>query len=64
MGKRANGEGTIYQRKDGRWVAALTLGAGKRKYFYRRSQAEAVLALQQAQHARMLGLTSFHKSMC
>jgi len=59
MGKRANGEGTIYQRKDGRWVAALTLGAGKRKYFYRRSQAEAVLALQQAQHARMLGtLTS------
>ena len=59
MGKRANGEGSIYQRKDGKWVAALTLGAGKRKYFYRRSQADAVLALQQAQHARMLGtLTS------
>ncbi|HEU5380024.1 MAG TPA: hypothetical protein VFV38_31765 [Ktedonobacteraceae bacterium] len=59
MGKRANGEGTIHQRKDERWVAALTLGSGKRKYFYRRSQAEAVLALQQAQHARMLGtLTS------
>ena len=59
MGKRANGEGSIYQRKDGKWVAALTLGAGKRKYFYCRSQADAVLALQQAQHARMLGtLTS------
>lgn len=32
MGKRTNGEESIYQRKDGRWVAALTLGAGKRKY--------------------------------
>lgn len=49
MGKRANGEGSIYQRKDGYWVAALTLGSGKRTYAYCRSQAEAVLALQQAQ---------------
>ncbi len=59
MGKRANGEGSIYQRKDGKWVAAITLGAGKRKYWYCRSQAEAVVTLQHAQHARMLGtLTS------
>ncbi len=59
MGRRANGEGSIYHRKQGQWVAVLTLGAGKRKYIYCRSQAEAVLALQQAQHARMLGtLTS------
>lgn len=59
MGKRANGEGSVYQRKDGKWVAALSLGAGARKYFYRRNQAEAVVALHQAQHARMLGtLTS------
>ena len=24
--KRANGEGTIYQRKDGRWAGAGTIG--------------------------------------
>jgi integrase len=59
MGKRANREGSVYQRKDGKWVAALRLGPGKRKHFYYRSQAEAVLTLHHAQHARMLGtLTS------
>ena len=62
MGRRANREGSIYRRKDGYWVAALTLGSGKRKYIYCRSQAEAVLALQQAQQAYMLGtLTSTRK---
>ena len=59
MGKRANGEGSVYQRKQGQWVAAVSLGTGKRKYVYCRSQAEAVFALQQAQQGRLLGtLTS------
>lgn len=59
MGKRANGEGSVYQRKQGQWVAAVSLGTGKRKYIYCRSQAEAVFALQQAQQGRLLGtLTS------
>jgi integrase len=33
MGKRGNGEGSIYQRSDGRWVGAVNLGYadGKRK---------------------------------
>ena len=34
MSKRANGEGSIYQRKDGRWTAAtyvLTLDGGRRR---------------------------------
>jgi hypothetical protein len=26
MGKRGNGEGTIYHRKDGRWEARITVG--------------------------------------
>lgn len=30
MGKRANGEGTVYQRKDGRWVATISLDNGQR----------------------------------
>mgnify|MGYP001306989306 CR=1 FL=1 len=46
MGKRAHGEGSVYQRKQGQWVAAISLGTGKRKYVYCRSQAEAVFALQ------------------
>jgi integrase len=31
--RRANGEGSVYQRKDGRWAASLTLPRGKRKHF-------------------------------
>lgn len=37
--KRANGEGTIIQRKDGRWMAAVSIN-GKREYFYGKTQAE------------------------
>jgi integrase len=32
--RRANNEGTIYQRKDGRWVCAITLASGERKTYY------------------------------
>ena len=55
MSKRAYGEGSVYQRKDGRWVATIMLDDGKRKSFYRHSHAEAVLALRQANHAKMQG---------
>ncbi len=40
MAKRnANGDGSIYQRKDGRWCAAVTIGYDengkqKKKYIY------------------------------
>src|SRR5438477_9258402 len=37
-GKRANGEGSIYQRQDGRWTAAyyvpLPTGGRRRRYAY------------------------------
>ncbi len=42
MGKtksRGNGEGTIYQRPDGRWCAQTTVG-GKRRTFYGRTRKE------------------------
>lgn len=46
MGRRARGEGTVVQRKDGRWQAELpirTRGKKKeRKYFYGKTQEEAV----------------------
>lgn len=36
--KRSRGEGTIYQRPDGLWVAQVTLPSGKRKTKYGKSQ--------------------------
>lgn len=47
MGKRANGEGTIYQRPDGRWRGRISLGkdaSGKRiqKTVYGKTQQEVV----------------------
>ena len=32
--KKANGEGSIVKRADGRWMARLSLPGGKRKAFY------------------------------
>ena len=45
--KRANGEGSLYPRKDGRWVVSIMDGVrdnGKPniKYFYGKNQKEAV----------------------
>lgn len=37
--RRANGEGSIFQRSDGRWVAKVEI-AGKMKYFYGRKQGK------------------------
>lgn len=42
MGKRANGEGSVYQREsDGKWVATATID-GKRRPFYGKTQKEAI----------------------
>jgi hypothetical protein len=32
--RRGNGEGTIVQRSDGRWVGAVSLPNGSRKWIY------------------------------
>lgn len=52
--KNANGDGSIYQRKDGRWCGAVTIGYDengkqKKKYLYDRDRGklrEKMLALQ------------------
>ena len=44
--RRANGEGSIYQRKDGKWVASVTLANGKRKVVYGKTKKEVVEAKQ------------------
>jgi integrase len=52
MSKRANGEGSIYQRKDGRWSASLSLGRGKRKHFLGSTRAGVNRRLTAAMKAR------------
>jgi integrase len=41
-------EGSVYQRKDGRWVAQYTDAKGKVRYLYRATKTEAKKALRQA----------------
>src|SRR5258708_17725604 len=40
MARRGHGEGSIFQRKDGRWAASITLENRKRKYFYGQTRKE------------------------
>jgi integrase len=56
MSRRANGEGTIYRRSDGRWTARLSLSSGKRKDFYGRSRQEVAKRLDAARRAQDEGL--------
>ena len=56
MSKRANGEGTIDERKDGRWCALMSAGNGKRKQFLGRSRAEVARKLTTAIKDRDDGL--------
>lgn len=41
MSRHGKGEGSIYRRRDGRYVAAITLQSGHRRYFYGRTRREA-----------------------
>jgi integrase len=56
MGKRANGEGTVYQRKDGRWVASILLENGKRKSIYCKTQQEAIKVARKVNHEKDQGM--------
>ena len=47
-GRRGNGDGTIYQRKNGTYAATLTLEGGKRKTLYARTYKEAQEKLRKA----------------
>jgi integrase len=53
--ERGNGEGTLYQRSDGRWVAAVTLPDGGRKTKYARTRAKAAEELLKLQHNVLIG---------
>ncbi len=53
--RRANGEGTIYPRKDGRWEAAYFTPDGQRHRLLRKTQDDARQALTAAVQARDKG---------
>ncbi len=56
MRKRANGEGSIYKRADGRWAASVSVEHGKRKAFYGKTRQDVALKLAVAIKARQDGL--------
>ena len=57
MGKRANGEGSVYRRKsDGRWVGSLSLPDGTRKVFYGKKQSEVIAKLDEAAYDLRRGM--------
>jgi len=49
--KRGNHEGTITLRSDGVWAAAVSVGSGRRKWFYGKSRAEVSRKMTAAQQA-------------
>ncbi len=53
--QRGHGEGSIYQRKDGRWVASITLENRKRKQFYGKTRKEVQEKLRVALNEQKQG---------
>jgi hypothetical protein len=56
MAKRADGQGAVYLRADGRWEAQLRLAGGGRKSVYGRTRREALGKLREARWAAVRGL--------
>src|SRR5712692_11071041 len=54
--QRGHGEGSIYQRRDGRWAACITLEGRKRKTFYGKTRKEVQEKLQVALHQQKQGI--------
>ena len=52
MGKRSNGEGTIFKRKDGRWCAAYYDKDYNRHYVYGKTQSEVKQRLKERKSAK------------
>src|SRR5919199_2560084 len=53
---RGNGEGSIYQRGDGKWCAAVCLDGGKRKVIYGRTRQDVAKKLGAALQRKEQGL--------
>lgn len=55
MARRGHGEGSIYQRSDGRWAASISLEGGKRKTFYGKTRKEVQEQLKTALYDQQRG---------
>lgn len=55
-GKRANGEGSVYRRSDGRWVGQVTLSDGTRKFYYAKTRQDVSRKVTEALRALDQGL--------
>lgn len=60
MGKRGNGEGSIYKQRDDLWAASITVDTAdaegrKRKYFYGKTRKEVQEELATVAHERQQG---------
>ena len=55
MARRGHGEGSIYQRSDGRWAASISLEGGKRKTFYGKTRKEVQEQLKTALYDQQQG---------
>ena len=53
---RGNGEGSIYQRADGNWCAAIPLASGRRKVVYGHTRQQVAAKLVNLQSDRQRGL--------
>ncbi|HVB23564.1 MAG TPA: tyrosine-type recombinase/integrase [Ktedonobacteraceae bacterium] len=56
MANRGHGEGSIYQRSDGRWVASISLDNRKRKTFYGKTRKEVQEKLRVALNEQKQGI--------
>ncbi len=56
MGRRKQGEGSIYRRRDGRWVAQIVQENGKRKQVYCKTEKEASVILRKSLHEKEQGM--------
>lgn len=54
--RRGRGEGTVYQRSDGRWAAEISLEDGRRKTLYGKTQEAVIQKLRQAQFEQKQGI--------
>lgn len=66
MGKRSNGEGSIYKRKDGKWCASYFIDTNegqKRKYLYGKTQKEVKDRLKKLQEENSKGLYTVTSDM-
>ena len=63
MARRANGEGSIYQRGDGRWAASISIGRLKRKHFLGKTRSEVAAKMTEALADRQKGIPIVSNNM-